>query len=750
MKWLKGWLCCTIFSLSTYCPAQTNQPAPQLRVKDIFDIYLKFRDGSPPNIEKFAADFQNYRVSLTAFRSLQSQLSESSKNANCTRFIETTDGIFKELTSLMNTLYWQPGQSAEMGLERRARLQVLLSLAGVMYHQVEYQQEAGFGVLDRGQRKTCAGPQRAEWHQHYQQLLRTANDSALDLLGMPGLKTMIQTEQTLGRAISTKERHDQNTFYWTMGANLVGWVMVWELMPFVGGSIFPFLSASKWGRLGSRVVGLSGEIAATNYMTDHWIFPEDRILRQQTQGLSWSDLMASAQALMDSPLESPRIYYDSLTRFYGAWNLRMFEILSPWQDLLLSAEQVWGSIDRAAEANSEELIENPPSHVNARANSEVQQIFRLLLGRARQADSSNRELIEYLQNLIVAGYGYDTKCDRSLFNSISEWSCIVGLRKFLSLLESKQIPSNPSILGVTSLTIRADRNWRSDSENWQRLDLQVPVASPGSDWARFLNYHLTQPLRNLQRQVMQEVLPQIHALSNKMRINIVIEPEVTSEELSQLNSAFELLLSEAPPGLLRQHRGESTLWELRASHSRIPLRPLTMELQSSVDVRRASVRIFEDLQQDARAFDPNLQLDSFNPNFRYHSRIRRFLQNKQEFDALSAQFTRTWPYADIECQTVIHFCSDGLSRFLEAVHRVQGSEFLPLDRIILRRRGGLMASANWRWPEEDADSGATFEMNYNIDMRTLISTLRREVQKVPPPSQDSPFLTTARNQGAHP
>jgi hypothetical protein len=96
-----------------------------------------------------------------------------------------------------------------------------------------------------------------------------------------------------------------------------------------------------------KFFGIGAELVAFRYADRHAILVEDSVINDQTQHLSWDDYMVDVRAALRSEVNSPRFYYDVLTKVYGRISSSMLAVLAPWADQLRQLEQQSGTIDRA-------------------------------------------------------------------------------------------------------------------------------------------------------------------------------------------------------------------------------------------------------------------------------------------------------------------------------------------------------------------------------------------------------------------
>jgi hypothetical protein len=330
---------------SDQCQARGPMDTNPLSIQDIAEAYVRFRDGIPPNPTVALEEYRTFYANSQSITAINREiLRDASKE--CRRYLVAVNRTFTQLDRVLTALK-EPGLSAERKLLNESRLQLLVSLSSVLYRQAEAQREAGFGLLDPTQKSSCAMRDRHAWMELYVTTVTAANAATVAVMGVPGLSRMKEIERQLAASIVGKEQRDQRNFWLSMGGTILLSAIIWELFPLAGAYVFPTLGHSALAMWGLRVGGLTAEFMATDYVFDHYLFPEDRVLQARQQGVSWADLLKSTEGLLDTPLNSPRIYYDSLTRFYASWNGRMYQVLAPWESALIQLERTHGQVDRA-------------------------------------------------------------------------------------------------------------------------------------------------------------------------------------------------------------------------------------------------------------------------------------------------------------------------------------------------------------------------------------------------------------------
>lgn len=319
----------------------------------IFATYIRFRDGVPGTTSAYDASVRNFRQTQDQFKNLNGVIKVQS-SVNCQRFLNAYENITDQVAALQNELRagLPPGASFHLtgaNILPAARLHVLITLGSAFALQIQQNSEAGFGLLDlQTQREQCTVPNREQWKRLNFELAKSMTESSLALVGVPGLVTMRTMEDLLTDKIAAKEKSDRRLFW---GSTIVGTalsILAWYLVPIFAEVMFgPAIYGGALSIFGMRTGAIVAELWAFRALDEHYLFPEDRIFLDRRAVVSWDDFMSSAESIIGSGLNSPRIYYDLLTQSFAHLATKMEAVLEPVQPVLLEAERRFGSIDRA-------------------------------------------------------------------------------------------------------------------------------------------------------------------------------------------------------------------------------------------------------------------------------------------------------------------------------------------------------------------------------------------------------------------
>ncbi len=323
-------------------------------MEDVLPLYIRFRDGIPGDLGLYRSRIGAYVAQRDQFFGQVDSI-KSSSNWRCQTFLNTFQSVNDQAILMMRDLAREQDENPKMNMYfmdplRVARLQILISISSRFRNLLQQDSEAGEGFLeDKNSRTQCVVPQREIWKQQGIDLIKGLTSSALALTGVPGISDMETMETGLTRKIQKKERDNTHRRWTEMAVGTIVSIGIWRLAPMIGLRYFtrvPFFRT----HLGFWVIkffGIGAELVAFRYADRHAILVEDSVINDQTQHLSWDDYMVDVRAALRSEVNSPRFYYDVLTKVYGRISSSMLAVLAPWADQLRQLEQQSGTIDRA-------------------------------------------------------------------------------------------------------------------------------------------------------------------------------------------------------------------------------------------------------------------------------------------------------------------------------------------------------------------------------------------------------------------
>ena len=314
---------------------------------EIYQHYLRYRDGVPPNVERFPlhfAAFQKLRLDFVEFNRTVKQDS----TPNCKLFLNTFEELYESATRTFAAITDNPLRPFQSHVLQASRLLILLHSASAMQSHIEHDAEAGSNLLDMQSRQQCYMEGREEWKTLTRTLLQAFAQSTIDRIGIIGLYDMQLAERELAKKIRQKERWNNGIKAVSLASALAVGVIIWQsapvIMPIVLESL-PFTAVGTVQFL--RIVGGIGEAYLFIYLDQNIFFVEDTLLEDKRHVLSWNDIINSTRDFIHAPLNSPRLYYDMLDQIFAMMSRGVSAQLAPWQDELAEAERRWGSIDQA-------------------------------------------------------------------------------------------------------------------------------------------------------------------------------------------------------------------------------------------------------------------------------------------------------------------------------------------------------------------------------------------------------------------
>jgi hypothetical protein len=182
---------------------------------------------------------------------------------------------------------------------------------------------------------------------------------------------------------------------------------------------------------------------------------------------------------------------------------------------------------------------------NQAPRNEVERMMNELKVRSGLSGRAHANSIDFLTHQIRQTYGYSVSCDRSILGGISDWDCLIGLRKFLSTLEDSAISHNPEILGVSALTIAGSKNWKATNAEAGNLNISIPFNARTDDVARYLQYYLQNPRRLSQRQLLTSLEQRIKDEQKNLKFAIEVDPTLSPDKVNRGLT----LLEQTVPGL---------------------------------------------------------------------------------------------------------------------------------------------------------------------------------------------------------
>lgn len=330
----------------TFCRAGFG--SEDLVNQKIYQTYLRIRDGVPPDPASAPEKLNAYILSVQDFTAKQGEwLKDSSRD--CRNFGEVFTDIHQQLVHLMSRL--RESRSIEptssLNLMPFARMQILISLSEILTRQVALGREGGMSFLDpKAQGRGCQVANPSVWTNTVINLNQSAGAAGVALMGVPGLNEMQRIEDGLAKAIGRVEESDEYIFWGTMVGGTVVSIALWQTTPAMIASLWGVHLTPGIATFAARTAAIGVEMYAFNKLQDE-LLKEQTVMRDQRAIISWSDVLDATRSILSLPLNSPRLYAETLGQLYNSMGAKMLAVLEPWEDRLLQAEVKYKSIDKA-------------------------------------------------------------------------------------------------------------------------------------------------------------------------------------------------------------------------------------------------------------------------------------------------------------------------------------------------------------------------------------------------------------------
>lgn len=364
------------------------------------------------------------------------------------------------------------------------------------------------------------------------------------------------------------------------------------------------------------------------------------------------------------------------------------------------------------------------------SRSNVARIYEDLKTRVGLSGRSHDNAAVFLRHKLLHDHGYQVNCKTGMFTGISDFDCVVGLRKILALVQEQMISPNPALLGVSTLTISSSDDWKAENLDWAGLSLRVPYDASKDDAARWVQYHLQEGRRASQRQLLISLARRVQEQESSHKFDLEVDPELRPDQISRgltlLDQTMRTLQSS------NQNTQKPAIEIVELGNSNVGLFESRGRLKVIVDVKGTVNDAASFMRQQVEMMAPaSLEQASRNPTtFNKWITVAQFKSQREELRQVTGRLKEVLKTADFICgdgdrDLPVANCLTGMQNLAVAIRMVPENRRPLIEHVIVDRSG---ATYNVPGPvslSEDEDGKVTLRMAWNADAPLLAATLVR-------------------------
>lgn len=349
---------CFVLAVSAGASAAPLSTAHAPPAADLMRIYLRIRDGVPPQLDAHVISGTSFQLSQDLKALLEKTKSAARKgDESCRRYFSDLSEASRQIDRLVMEFSKNPKSvlaASDSDFLKIMRLQVLIAGFLELALLMQTGAEGGFGILDQRDRTSCQVEERPA----VLGLLKTVSDDlgpfSDQAFGVPSIAQMDATKSRLLHLIDKRDHRNTRNFWILSVVSTVAGLLAWDLCPPAAAAMTELLfgrplALGRWGAYFTRTTAIAAETGAFMYVDQNITSPKESLPNLGVLLGTWKERMNEVERILESPLNSPELLTVHITRLQALRYSAYLPWLGEYEDVIQEQEQKYGSVERAVE-----------------------------------------------------------------------------------------------------------------------------------------------------------------------------------------------------------------------------------------------------------------------------------------------------------------------------------------------------------------------------------------------------------------